>query len=52
MDQVTGDEREMLRDHLRDRLERMDENDRLWRWPSIHLARWRAYDLLVESQLN
>jgi len=52
MDQLTGDEREMVRDHLRDRLGRMDENDHLWRWPSIHLARWRAYDLLVESQLN
>jgi hypothetical protein len=52
MDQVTGDERERLSDHLRDRLGRMEENTRWQSWPSLHLARWRAYELLVESQLN
>ena len=52
MDQVTGDEREMLSNHLRSRLERMEENVHWWRWPSFHLARWQAYELLVESQLN
>jgi hypothetical protein len=52
MDQVTGDEREVLSSHLRSRLERMEENTRWQNWPSLHLARWRAYELLVESQLN
>jgi hypothetical protein len=52
MDQVTGDERERLSDHLRDRLGRMEEDTRWQSWPSLHLARWRAYELLVESQLN
>ena len=52
MDQVTGDEREVLSNHLRSRLERMEENTRWQNWPSLHLARWQAYELLVESQLN
>jgi len=52
IDQVTGDEREVLSNHLRSRLERMEENVHWWGWPSFHLARWQAYELLVESQLN
>jgi hypothetical protein len=52
MDQVTGDEWEVLSNHLRSRLERMEENTRWQNWPSLHLARWQAYELLIESQLN
>jgi len=46
--QVTGDEREVLSDHLRYRLESMEESVRWRSWPSFHLARRRAYDLLTE----
>ena len=44
--------REVLSNHLRGRLGRMEENTRWQNWPSLHLARWQAYELLVESQLN
>jgi hypothetical protein len=48
--QLTADDRRVLDDHLRDRLERMEKNTDWRAWPSFHLARQRAYDLLVESQ--
>jgi len=48
IDQVTGDEREVLGDHLRYRLERMEASARWRSWPSFHLARRRAHDLLAE----
>jgi len=47
--QVTGDEREVLSGHLRYRLERMEASTRWRSWPSFHLARRRAYDLLAGS---
>ncbi|MBM4464180.1 MAG: DUF4173 domain-containing protein [Chloroflexi bacterium] len=47
--QVTGDEREVLMDHLRYRLESMEASARWRSWPSFHLARRRAYDLLAGS---
>jgi len=50
VDQVTGDDRVVLRDHLRHRLERMEDSARWQSWPSYHLARQRAYDLLVKNQ--
>jgi hypothetical protein len=50
-DQLAGDRQKTLRDHLRQRLERMEKDARWWQgWPSFHLARWRAYELLAESQ--
>ncbi|MCK4452620.1 MAG: hypothetical protein KAX26_18775, partial [Anaerolineae bacterium] len=50
VDRVTGEEREVLSDHLRYRLERMEESDRWRSWPSFHLARRRAYDLLAKNR--
>jgi len=49
VDQVTGDEREVLSNHLRYRLESMEESDRWRSWPSFHPARRRAYDLLAKN---
>jgi len=49
VDRVTGDEREVLSEHLRYRLESMEESARWRSWPSFHLARQRAYDLLAEN---
>jgi hypothetical protein len=48
VDRVTGEEQKVLRDHLRYRLESMEESVRWRSWPSFHLARRRAYGLLVE----
>jgi hypothetical protein len=49
-DQLAGDRQKTLRDHLRQRLERMEKDARWWQgWPSFHLARWRAYELLAEK---
>ncbi len=50
IDQVTGDEREVLGDHLRYRLKRMEASARWRNWPSFHLARQRAYDLLAKNR--
>ncbi len=50
IDQVTGDEREVLGDHLRYRLKRMEASARWRNWPSFHLARQRAYDLLARNR--
>lgn len=50
IDQVTGDEREVLSGHLRYRLERMETSTRWPSWPSFHLARRRAYDLLARNR--
>ena len=49
VDRVTGEEREVLRGHLRYRLESMEASARWRSWPSFHLARRRAYDLLAEN---
>lgn len=49
VDRVTGGEGEVLRDHLRYRLESMESSTRWRSWPSFHLARQRAYDLLAKS---
>jgi len=49
IDRVTGEEREVLRGHLRYRLESMEESTRWRSWPSFHLARRRAYDVLAEN---
>jgi hypothetical protein len=47
--QLAGDRQRTLHIHLLERLERMEEDARWWQgWPSFHLARWRAYDLLFE----
>ncbi len=48
VDRVTGEERKVLSDHLRYRLERMGASTRWRSWPSFHLARRRAYELLAE----
>ncbi|GAJ11141.1 unnamed protein product, partial [marine sediment metagenome] len=50
IDQVTGDEREVLSGHLRYRLKRMEASARWRNWPSFHLARQRAYDLLAKNR--
>jgi hypothetical protein len=51
-DRLADDERRALDEHQDDRLERM-QNDKDWRrWPSFHLARFRAYDLLSASQAD
>ena len=50
VDQVTGDERKVLLEHLQRREQRL-RDDRRWRtWPSLHLSRWRAFDLLVADR--
>jgi hypothetical protein len=49
VDRVTGDEQKVLSGHLRYRLESMEESARWRNWPSFHLARRRAYELLVEK---
>ena len=49
VDQITGDEQKVLNDHLLYRLERMEESARWRSWPSFHLARRRAYELLAEK---
>jgi hypothetical protein len=46
MEQVIGEEREVLSGHLRYRLERMEASARWRSWPSFHLARRRAYAML------
>jgi hypothetical protein len=49
-DHLAGDRERTLRKDLRRRLERKEENARWWQsWPSFHLSRQRAYDLLVEE---
>ncbi len=50
LDQMNYKDRQVLRDHLRERLERMEENTKWRKWPAFHLSRQRAYRLLVESQ--
>jgi len=50
LDRVTGEERDVLRDHLRYRLESMEASTRWRSWPSFHLARRRAYDLLAKNR--
>jgi hypothetical protein len=49
-DWLTAAERRTLDDHLQQRLQQMEENTRWRNWPSFHLSRQRAYDLLVEGQ--
>lgn len=39
-----------LDDHLQHRLQQMEENTRWRNWPSFHLSRQRAYDLLADGQ--
>ena len=39
-----------LDDHFQQRLQQMEENTRWRNWPSFHLSRQRAYDLLAEGQ--
>jgi hypothetical protein len=50
VDRVTGEEQKVLSDHLRYRLERMEASARWRSWPSFHLARRRAYDLLAKNR--
>jgi hypothetical protein len=50
VNQVSDDDRQILSNHLQDRLERMEENSNWQRWFSFHLARWWAYNLLIKSQ--
>jgi len=50
IEQVTGDEREVLSGYLRYRLERMETSARWRSWPSFHLARRRAYELLAKNR--
>jgi len=50
IDRVTGDEQKVLNEHLRYRLESMEESTRWRSWPSFHLARRRAYDLLAKNR--
>lgn len=49
LDQLGADDRQVLDDHLRQRLERMKADPHWQGWPSFHLARQRTYDLLVEG---
>ncbi len=50
VDRVTGDEREVLSEHLRHRLESVEASPRWRSWPSFHLARRRAYELLAKNR--
>jgi hypothetical protein len=50
VNQVSNNDQQILSNHLHNRLGRMQENTNWQRWPSFHLARWRAYNILVESQ--
>jgi hypothetical protein len=47
LDQVAGEDRGKLNDHLLARLNWMQSNSTWRRWPAFHLARWRAYNLLA-----
>jgi hypothetical protein len=46
VNEVSGEERRMLQDHLRARRERLAETIASQGWPSFHLAQWRAYAAL------
>jgi hypothetical protein len=46
LNQVSGQERQVLQDHLRARRERLAETIASQSWPSFHLAQWRAYAAL------
>jgi hypothetical protein len=48
IDQVGDADRPVLNDHLKARLNDMQNNPAWRRWPAFHLARWRAYRLLAE----
>lgn len=50
VDRVSGEEREVLRGHLRYRLESMEASARWRSWPSFHLARRQAYKLLAKNR--
>ncbi|HYP38845.1 MAG TPA: DUF4173 domain-containing protein, partial [Chloroflexia bacterium] len=43
---TTGLVRERLRDHLGERLESMENDPNLDRWPAFHLAHWQAREML------
>jgi hypothetical protein len=48
--QLAGDRQRTLRQNLRRRLKRKEEDAYWWQsWPSFHLSRQRAYELLVEE---
>lgn len=50
VDQIPDEDQVTLRDHLRKRLDDMDENTKWRKWPAFHLSRQRAYRWLAESQ--
>ncbi len=52
LDQTSGDKRTVLGKHLDHHLQRMDESTRWRSWPSFHLARRRAYALLVQHRME
>jgi hypothetical protein len=49
-DYTTGQVRERLRAHLVTRLTSMEADALRQPWPSFHLARWRAHELLAEMR--
>jgi hypothetical protein len=50
--QLTDEDQWFLGDHLRRRLERLKSDGSWQSWPSFHLSRQRAHDLLVERQAD
>ena len=52
VDQVTGEDQAMLKEHLRSRRERLEAIIDSQSWPSFHLAQQRAYEALVSLELN
>ncbi|HET6262555.1 MAG TPA: hypothetical protein VFG99_10000, partial [Chloroflexia bacterium] len=46
LDSTTGLVRERLRDHLGERLQDMQYDRNLDRWPAFHLAHWQAHEML------
>ncbi|HEX9986998.1 MAG TPA: DUF4173 domain-containing protein [Chloroflexia bacterium] len=46
LNSTTGDVRERLRAHLGERLQIMDYDRNLDRWPSFHLSHWQAQEML------
>jgi len=48
--QLASADRDILENHLRHRLEQLETDIPRQGWPSIHLARQRAYRLLIDNQ--
>jgi hypothetical protein len=52
LDRLDEPDQSILRARLRGRLEEMERDTRWTAWPSFHLSRWRAYQIMSRYFAN